>query len=125
MKWMRGSHSPALPSQATLAWGRRLPGLRVELLGVGRLPRWDQRLRVCESAPLGLPELPTPRPASPESPAQFPGSGASPPEGGAEPGLGVLNRPGGCAGDSAAKAHLVGRWGERVRTEHGIESLAD
>lgn len=64
-------------------------------------------------------------PASPAGPAQFPGSGARPPGGGAEPGPGVPSRPGGCARDSAAQAHLVERPGEGARTERGTERRAD
>lgn len=37
----------------------------------------------------------------------------------------MSNPPGGCAHDSAAKAHLVGRSGEGARTERGTERRAD
>lgn len=66
---------------------------------------------------LGDARAPRPHPAKRASPAQFPGSGASPSGGGAELGLGVPSRPGSCARDSAAQAHLVGRLGrERARS---------
>ena len=131
MKQMRCSRSPALPVQATSAWGRRLRGLRAELRGGGarggaRDP--GRGLRVRDPAPPGLwapPELPAPALASPAGLAQFPGSGASPPGGGAEPGLRARSRPGGCARDSAAEAHLVRRSEEGARTERGTERRAD
>lgn len=86
--------------------------------------RWNPMLRVCGPPPraLGDAGAPHPHPAKPASPAQFPGSGASPSGGGAEPGLGVPNRPGSCARDSVVQAHLVGRLGREQARRAGLRA---
>lgn len=116
MKRMRGSDSPALPVRATSAWGGACgdsaPG------GCGRgTPAGRAEARGLRSAPRPRPRALLVR-ARPAEPCADPG-------GGAEPGLGVPSRPGGCAGDSAAQARSAGRSGEGARTERGPPRQAD
>ncbi|XP_039721411.1 tyrosine-protein phosphatase non-receptor type 5 isoform X2 [Pteropus medius] len=83
---------------------------------------------VCDPDPLepsALQELPAPRPPALLALRNSRGAAQALPEAGRSRGWGVSNPPGGCAHDSAAKAHLVGRSGEGARTERGTDRRAD
>lgn len=64
-----------------------------------------------------MPELPTPTPPSGRALRNSRGAAQARPGAGRSRDLGVSSRPGSCARDSAAQAHLVGRLGsERARS---------